>query len=125
MKKTITTLALASAMLFAAAAPAFATHPEPPPASDNQPANDECRPGADNNHIGPWELMDKDGFLAAVNDAFPTEDPERLADRQRRTDATWDFCDHNGDELLCVFKSTLPSGTSWLLLDNRPFGGNG
>ena len=122
MKRTITTMALVAAMLLAAAPSAFATHPEPPPVSENRPANDECRPGADNDLIGPWELMTKDDYKTAIFEVFPDADPERVA---ASADATWDFCDHNGDELLCVFKSTLPSGTFWLLLDNRPFGGNG
>lgn len=127
MKRNITTMALVAAMLLAAAPTAFATHPEAPPVSENRPGNDECRPGSDNQHNGPWTLMDKEAYVQRILVVFPGA-PEDLVNLA--ADATWDFCDHNDDGFACVKEQTLPndasgSGTYWITLDNHPFGGKG
>ncbi len=48
-----------------------------------------------------------DGLLAAI---------------EKSLDATWEFCDKNRDELLCVVTTKI-SPYYYTLLDNRPFPG--
>lgn len=122
MKRTIITLALAGAMMVLTIPTALAN-------SDN--SNDtagtgttECRPGADNDLIGPWTPMTKDDYIAAVIARVDPNDPEydNIVNNliPQSADATWDFCDKNEDGVLCVM-TTVPSPYYWTLLDNRPF----
>ena len=120
MKRTITTMVLAAIMLVAAAAPAFATHEDKSQDRAGHGTTD-CRPGGDfdltNGRVGAWTLMSKAEFIADFIVEFE-RDPNRQA-----VDATWDFCDKNRDDLLCVLK-TDPSPYYYTLLDNRPFPGS-
>jgi hypothetical protein len=145
MKRTITIMTLAAAMLVAAAAPAFATHVDDTKdhgfdeSQDTAGALDsgetgECRPGPkDNDLISSWTLTTKVEYIADVT-AVLTERFEagyygemteeefqlRLDGISERADATWTFCDKNRDGNLCVLR-TDPSPYYWTLLDNRPF----
>lgn len=121
MKRTITITVLAATMLLAAATAALATHVDDTSHDEAGYGTQECRPGADNDLIGSWELMNVEDFIAEYLAVTGRNlDPERA-------DATWDFCDKNRDGLLCVMKQLFPDGApgtgSWNLLDNRPFGG--
>lgn len=116
MKRTITTLALAGAMMLLAIPAASATHVEDTSQDTAGAGTDECRPGADNDINGPWEPMTVDEFILEFFNVKDTElDPERA-------DAIWKFCDKNRDGIACVMRQTLPDGSVfWILLDNRPF----
>lgn len=141
MRRTITTLALAASMLFAAAPAAFATHvfdTQDHGADESQDSagagTTECRPGAeDNDLIGSWELMTKAEYIAEVTavlterfeagyygDMTEAEFQLILDGIPDRADATWTFCDKNGDGSVCVM-TTEPSPYYWTILDNRPF----
>jgi hypothetical protein len=122
MKRTLTTLALAAAMMVLAI---------PAAAANSENSNDtagagtiECRPGADNGLIGPWTPIEKDDYVAEVIARVPTDHPDydNIVNNliPQSADATWDFCDKNRDGVLCVMR-TDPSPYYWLLLDNRPF----
>jgi hypothetical protein len=123
MRRTITTLALAAAMLLLSVPAAVATHGEN--SQDTAGAGTlECRPGADNDIVHPWLLTDMDGFVDEIADLRGITDPDALEDLRNGVQATWDFCDKNRDGYLCVMRYTfMNGGLSWNLLDNRPFGG--
>ena len=121
MKRTITTMVLAAIMLVAAAPAAFATHVEDKSQDGAGHGTTECRPGADfdltSGLVGSWTLMSKADFIADFIEELGYT-PNPLA-----VDATWDFCDKNRDDLLCVLK-TDPSPYYYTLLDNRHFPGS-
>ena len=135
MKRTITTLALAGALLVLAASPALATHPEPLPANGAAAPNaEDCRPGANNNINGSWTMMTQAQYEIMLLDGrgvnADTPLPEELVRPGINTwgelinaaaTATWDFCDHNNDGLAYVMKQTLPGGTFYITLDNHKF----
>jgi hypothetical protein len=145
MKRTITTMALAAAMLLTAAPAAFATHVDDTKdhgfdeSQDTAGALDpgetgECRPGAEDNVlVGSWTLTTKGEYIADVTavltqrfeagyygDLTEAEFQLRLDGIPERADATWTFCDKNRDGNLCVM-TTEVSPYHWTLLDNRPF----
>ena len=135
MKRTITTLALAGALLVLAASPALATHPEAPPANDPAaPSTEDCRPGGNSHINGSWNMMTQaeyeDMLLAGrgvnAGDLLPPELVRPGLNTwgeliQAAATATWDFCDHNDDGYTCVMKQTLPGGTYYITLDNHKF----
>jgi len=138
MKRTITTMALAAIMLVAAAAPAFATHQDKSQDGAGHGTTD-CRPGADfdltNGLVSSWEPMTMEEYIVDVTaliterydagyygDMTESEFLARLAGIPDRAQATWDFCDKNRDDTLCVLR-TDPSPYWYTLLDNRPFKG--
>jgi hypothetical protein len=130
MRKAITTLALAAAMMLLAIPTAMANseHSNDTAGADSK----ECRPGAqDNDLVGSWTLTDKDDYIADVTavltarfeagDMTEAEFEERVAGISDRADATWAFCDKNRDGFLCMMITEV-SPYHWTLLDNRPFG---
>ena len=146
MKRNITILALAAAMVLLGAAPAFATHPEPIPASDAAPPNTvDCRPGGNSHITGHWTMMTQlqyeDMLLAGLAERGIYADTELPPERIRpggddgtidtwgelvpaSATATWDFCDHNDDGFACVMKQTFPVDAppfTLTILDNHPF----
>ena len=94
MKRTLSTMALVVTMLLVAAPAAFATHAE---VSHDEAGSGttECRPGADNDIIHPWLLIDMDGFVDEIATLRDITDEDALAALQDRAGATWDFCDKN------------------------------
>ena len=134
MKRTITTLALAGALMATAVPAALATHVDGKSQDTAGHGTEQCRPGAqDNDLIGSWELMTKDQYIADVTavlterflaglygDMSLEEFESRLAGIPDRAEATWVFCDKNRDGWACVMK-TVPSPYYWTILDNRPF----
>lgn len=146
MKRTIVLVTLATALLIAVAAPAGATHAEPPPYNEAaEPNTEDCRPGADNHIVGPWTMMTQAEYEAmlledsglSAGDALPESlvhpgGDDGLIDTwgelaHKAATATWEFCDHNDDGLACVMKQTAPTGavgwttTAYNILDNHPF----
>ncbi len=139
MKRTITTLALAASMMLLAIPAALAEHVDGT-SKDTAGAytGDDCRPGAGNDLIGSWGLTDQAGFVGDWIQHRIDVREERgetvsqatidfwMVDLSERAVATWDFCDKNRDELVCVFWQEFPDGApysfAWLALDNRPFG---
>jgi hypothetical protein len=117
MKRTITTMALAATMLLSATPAAFANADQSQGTAGY--GTEECRPGADNDHVGSWEPMTTEDFIAEVFDVTGGILP------QERADEIWDFCDKNRDTIACVMRQTFPDGAPhsvvWTLLDNRPF----
>jgi hypothetical protein len=133
MRRAITTLALAAAMMLLAIPTAMANSEH---SNDTAGSGSEaCRPGAqDNDLVGSWALTDKDDYIADVTavltarfgagefgDMGETEFQLLLETIPLRADETWNFCDKNRDGLLCVM-TTEVSPYHWTLLDNRPFG---
>lgn len=112
MKRTITTLALAGAMMLLAIPAALATHVDGQSQDRAGHGTIDCRPGPqDHDLVGSWTLMTQEEFEEAVGASAGALDP------------TWDFCDKNRDGNLCVMKfDENVSPYSYTLLDNRPFG---
>ena len=138
MKRTIITLTLATAILLATAAPALATHPTPPPANGMAaPNTEDCRPGGNSHHVGPWTMMTQQEYEVMLLADREAGDPlpdylirpggdDGLIDTwgelvHASATATWEFCDHNDDGLACVMKQTLMGGTFYITLDNHAF----
>ncbi len=120
MKRTITTLALAGALLVLAASPALATHPEPPPANGAAaPSTEDCRPGGNSQINGSWTIMTQAEYEDMLLDGRDIDTWGELI--HASATATWDFCDHNDDGLACVMKQGLPGGTYYITLDNHKF----
>jgi invasion protein IalB len=119
MKRKITILAIAAAMLLTAApAPAAL-------AANGQPPVNGCQPGAENGIVQSWQLLDHEGFVKYLMNGFGYED--KVAAEQR-SEIMFAFCDHNGDGQVCVMQQNLPNDASgrstyWLAEDNHPFGG--
>jgi len=116
MKRKITILAIAAAILLTAAPAALA--------ADGQPPVNGCQPGANNGIVEEWQLFDRAGFAAYLVDWFGYEE-EAAVDR---SDIMFNFCDHNNDGFTCVMQQNLPNDASgrstyWLAEDNHPFGG--
>jgi len=100
----------------------------------------ECRPGAGNHNVGSWELMDQSTYEATYLADHGLRADTLLVDTghgylvdgeidtwgeliERSASATWEFCDKNRDGFACVVRFNLPSGSPYLILDNRPFRG--
>ena len=115
MKKTITILGLAAALLVLSVVPAFAGEGGAPAAG--------CQPGADNGIIEGWQLLSLEGYANLLVTEGNAPD---YASALERATATYNFCDHNGDGYTCVMEQNLPNdanGSShWFLIeDNHPF----
>lgn len=123
MKRVLTTLTLAVAMMVVAIPAAAANSVN---SNDTAGAGTEdCRPGPKGNDlISGWEPIEKIEYINEVIATVPTDHPEYdyivNVVIPNSADATWEFCDKNRDETLCVMR-TVPSPYGWLLLDNRPF----
>ena len=146
MKKAITTLTLAAAMLLAAPATAFATHVDDEKnhgfdkskdkAGFVEPGSEvDCRPGPQGHSlVGSWTQYRMEDYIAELTARLDarllsgelTMTDEEYAARIRAyheaAEATWTFCDKNRDGFLCVL-TTEPSPYYYTLLDNRPFPG--
>ena len=116
MKRKITIIAIAAAIMLAAAPAALAANGQPPV--------NGCQPGANNDIVNEWQLFYITEFEEyLVNEFGYTEDAA-----EERAESTYAFCDHNDDGYACVMQQNLPndaSGSSkwWLAEDNHPFGG--
>lgn len=94
------------------------------PAADGQPPVNGCQPGADNDIVQGWQLLNHEGFVEYLVNGFGyTPDAADI-----RSEIMFDFCDHNLDEYVCVMQQNLPNDASgrstyWLAEDNHPFGG--
>jgi len=117
MKRKITILTLAAAMLLAGALPALAANGKAPDA--------ECQVGANSQIVGEWQLLSKEKFAELLVDGFKYDSYEEAL---VAAGVTYAFCDRNNDGLACVMTQTLPNDASgsiiWTLVeDNHPFGG--
>jgi hypothetical protein len=115
MKRKITILAIAAAMLLTAAPAALAANGQPPV--------NGCQPGADNDIVNEWQLFNHEDFVDYLVNGFLYD--EEAADQ--RSIIMFDFCDHNDDGYVCVMQQNLPNDASgrstyWLAEDNHPFG---
>ncbi len=118
MKRKITVLALAAAILLAAAPSAFA-------ANGHAPAQG-CQPGANNDIVEAWQMLSVAQFAQLLVDEFNAPDYQAALERAI---PTYDFNDHNGDGYACVMVQNLPNDVNgfskfWLVEDNHPFGGS-
>jgi len=116
MKRKITILVIAAAILLTAAPAALAANGQPP-------ANG-CQPGADNDIVSKWRLFGLEEFAEFLEEEFGRDYDSAL----ERATTIYNFCDHNKDGYACVMEQNLPNdanGSSrWLLIeDNHPFGG--
>jgi hypothetical protein len=115
MKRKITILAIAAAMLLTAAPAALAANGQPPV--------NGCQPGANNDIVNEWQLFSRDGFADYLVELGWDADAA-----EERSYITYAFCDHNNDGYACVMQQNLPNDASghstyWLAEDNHPFGG--
>ena len=111
-------IAIAAGFLLTLASPAQADHGNVPVAN--------CPPGAGNDLMGSWQLMSLEEYAQLLYDEFNAPDYESALTRAQ---ATYAFCDKNGDNYACIMEQNLPNdanGSSrWLLVEDNhfPFGG--
>ena len=115
MKRKITIIAIAAAIMLAAAPAALAANGQPPV--------NGCQPGADNGIVNEWQLFSQSQFATYLVEVFDYD--EEAA--EKRAASTYSFCDHNNDGYACVMQQNLPNDASgrstyWLAEDNHPFG---
>ena len=115
MKRKITIIAIAAAILLAAAPAALAANGQPPV--------NGCQLGANNDIVNEWQLFDRAGFADYLVELGWDEDAA-----EERSYITFAFCDHNNDGFACVMQQNLPTDASGkniytLAEDNHPFGG--
>lgn len=108
---TITTLAMAAAMLMLVA-PAALAEEGPETGCPVGTAN------SDSAQVGEWELLSQAEFAALLMDEYGYTDFEAA---DQRATLTYDFCDKNDDGYACVMKQNLPAGggSHWLAEDNH------
>lgn len=117
MKKIFTIFGLTAALLVVTVLPALAGNGAPPAAG--------CQPGADNGIIEGWQMLNLEEFAQFLVDDFSYPD---YGIALARATATFAFCDHNGDNYICVMEQNFPNDSSgsnhwWLAEDNHLFGG--
>ncbi len=136
MKRTITTMVLAASMMLLAIPAASATHVEGTSQDTAGADTEKCRPGATHQDlVGSWEIKEQGTFTQEVQDRvelrwgtgyyvgtkWEKDLDGLLLAVAASLEATWEFCDKNRDDLLCVMTTDI-SPYYYTLLDNRPFG---